>query len=313
MNGSLKIGTFSGIPIQLHWTFLLIIPLFAWIIGSQILQTTDMISAFFRVPIDTSIITSGYMPFILGMIIALGLFGGVLVHELAHSMLAKSKGIKINSITLLIFGGISSMEEETPDPKVELPMAAIGPLTSLAVGIVCIALMYFFNEAFAGNPPVAGLFVFMFGYLGILNVFLFGFNLLPAFPMDGGRVLRAFLARSMPLNQATRIAADVGKVFAVLFGIFGIVLLNPILILIAFFIYIGASQESTAMKYNFLLKDVTVSDIMAPNVRTVASGTPGQGSDRSHVHDKAPWFSGRGERACDGYGHPCRCTQDSRP
>ncbi len=214
------------------------------------------------------------MPFILGMIIALGLFGGVLVHELAHSLLAKSKGIKINSITLLIFGGISSMEEETPDPKVELPMAAIGPLTSLAVGIVCIALMYFFNEAFASNPPVAGLFVFMFGYLGILNVFLFGFNLLPAFPMDGGRVLRAFLARSMPLNKATRIAADVGKVFAVLFGIFGIVLLNPILILIAFFIYIGASQESTAMKYNFLLKDVTVSDIMAPNVRTVAAELP---------------------------------------
>jgi len=274
MNGSLKIGTFYGIPIQLHWTFLIIIPLFAWIIGSQILLTTDLISTTFRVPIDTSIITSGYMPFILGMIIALGLFGGVLIHELAHSMLAKSKGIKINSITLLIFGGISSMEEESPDPKVELPMAAIGPLTSLAVGIVCIALMYFFNGAIAANPPVAGVFVFMFGYLGILNVFLFGFNLLPAFPMDGGRVLRAFLARSMPLNQATKIAADVGKVFAVLFGILGIVLLNPILILIAFFIYIGASQESTAMKYNFLLKDVTVSDIMASNVRTVSAELP---------------------------------------
>ena len=274
MNGSLKIGTFYGIPIQLHWTFLIIIPLFAWIIGSQILLTTDLISTTFRVSIDTSIITSGYMPFILGMIIALGLFGGVLIHELAHSMLAKSKGIKINSITLLIFGGISSMEEESPDPKVELPMAAIGPLTSLAVGIVCIALMYFFNGAIAANPPVAGVFVFMFGYLGILNVFLFGFNLLPAFPMDGGRVLRAFLARSMPLNQATKIAADVGKVFAVLFGILGIVLLNPILILIAFFIYIGASQESTAMKYNFLLKDVTVSDIMASNVRTVSAELP---------------------------------------
>jgi Zn-dependent protease/CBS domain-containing protein len=274
MNGSLKIGTFYGIPIQLHWTFLIIIPLFAWIIGSQILLTTDLISTTFRVPIDTSIITSGYMPYILGMIIALGLFGGVLIHELAHSMLAKSKGIKINSITLLIFGGISSMEEDSPDPKVELPMAAIGPLTSLAVGIVCIALMYVFNGAMAGNPPVAGVFVFMFGYLGILNVFLFGFNLLPAFPMDGGRVLRAFLARSMPLNQATKIAADVGKVFAVLFGILGIVLLNPILILIAFFIYIGASQESTAMKYNFLLKDVTVSDIMAPNVRTVSADLP---------------------------------------
>jgi Zn-dependent protease/CBS domain-containing protein len=214
------------------------------------------------------------MPYILGVIIALGLFGGVLIHELAHSILAKSKGIKINSITLLIFGGISSMEEETPDPKVELPMAAIGPLTSLVVGIVCIAIMYLAAGAAAANPAVAGVFVFMFGYLGLLNVFLFGFNLLPAFPMDGGRVLRAFLARSMPLNKATRIAADVGKVFAVLFGILGIFLLNPILILIAFFIYIGASQESTAMKYNFLLKDVMVSDIMATDVRTVSPELP---------------------------------------
>jgi len=114
----------------------------------------------------------------------------------------------------------------------------------------------------------------MFGYLGLLNVFLFAFNLLPAFPMDGGRVLRAFLARSMSLPKATRIAADVGKVFAVLFGIAGVVILNPILILIAFFIYIGASQESTAIKYNFLLKDVKVSDIMAVSVLTVSPDLP---------------------------------------
>jgi len=274
MNGSLKIGTFSGIPIQLHWSFLIIIPLFTWIIGSQILIATGMTVDIFRVPIDTSIIASGYMPYILGMILSIGLFGGVLIHELAHSMLAKSKGIKINNITLLFFGGISSMEEDTPDPKVELPMAAIGPLTSLAVGIVCIAVMYIVAGTFTANPPVAGVFVFMFGYLGILNVFLFGFNLLPAFPMDGGRVLRAFLARSMPLYKATGIAADVGKVFAVLFGIIGILALSPFLIIIAFFIYIGASQESTAMKFNFLLKDVTVSDIMAQGVRTVPPELP---------------------------------------
>ncbi|MDD1710581.1 MAG: CBS domain-containing protein [Methanoregulaceae archaeon] len=273
MNGSLKIGTLYGIPIQLHWTFLIIIPLFAWIIGSQILVTTGYISDIFRISIDTSMIAAGYMPYILGTIIALGLFGGVLIHELAHSVLAKSKGIKINGITLLIFGGISSMEEETPDPKVELPMAAIGPLTSLAVGIVCIAIMYLAGS-YTGNPPLAGVLVFLFGYLGLLNVFLCAFNLLPAFPMDGGRVLRAFLARSMSLPRATRIAADVGKVFAVFFGILGIFVLNPILILIAFFIYIGASQESTAMKYNFLLKDVRVSDIMAVNVRTIPPELP---------------------------------------
>ncbi|MCG7854249.1 MAG: site-2 protease family protein, partial [Methanoregulaceae archaeon] len=269
MNGSLKIGTIYGIPVLLHWTFLLIIPFFAWIIGSQIILTADLISNLFGIAIDTTLITAGITPYILGTVVALGLFFGVFIHEMAHCVHAKSKGIKINSITLLIFGGISSMEEQTPDPKVELPMALVGPLTSLAVGIICLGIMYLCDAVIAA-APLAGLFVFSFGYLGLLNVFLFGFNLLPAFPMDGGRVLRAWLARGMPLNKATQIAADVGKVFAVLFGLLGIFLLSPILILIAFFIYIGATQESTAIKYSFLLKDVTVGDIMATDVLTVA-------------------------------------------
>ncbi len=268
MNGSLKIGTIYGIPVLLHWSFLLIIPFFAWIIGSQIVLTVGLISDLFGIAIDSTLITAGITPYILGTVVALGLFLGVFIHEMAHSVLAKNKGIRINSITLLIFGGISSMEEQTPDPRVELPMALVGPLTSLAVGIVCIGIM-FLCDAVIGSAPLAGVFVFTFGYLGLLNVFLFGFNLLPAFPMDGGRVLRAWLARGMPLNKATRIAADVGKVFAVLFGLLGIFLLSPILILIAFFIYIGATQESTAIRYSFLLKDVTVGDIMARDVLTV--------------------------------------------
>jgi len=181
MNGSLKIGTFSGIPILIHWTFLIIIPLFTWIIGSQILLTTDLIAGLYRVPIDTSLITAGYMPYILGAVVALGLFAGVLLHELAHSLHAKSKGVKINSITLLIFGGISSMEETSPDPKVELPMALVGPLSSLGVGIACIAIMYLLSSSL-GNAPVAGVFTFVFGYLGMLNIFLFGFNLSLHFP-----------------------------------------------------------------------------------------------------------------------------------
>lgn len=273
MNGSFRIGTIYGIPVLLHWSFLLIIPFFAWIIGSQILLTSELIEQFFNIAINKTLIISGYTPYILGTIVALGLFLGVFIHEMAHSVLAKGKGIKINSITLLIFGGISSMEEQTPDPRIELPMALVGPLTSLAVGIICIGIMYL-GDAVIQNLPVAGVFVFIFGYLGLLNVFLFAFNLLPAFPMDGGRVLRAWLARGMPLNRATRIAADVGKVFAVLFGLLGIFLLSPILILIAFFIYIGATQESTAMKYTFLLKDVTVGDIMARNVLIVPQGMP---------------------------------------
>lgn len=273
MEASLQIGRLAGIPVKLHWSFLLVIPLFAWIIGSQILLTTELIAVLFGVPIDVTLITAGFNPYILGIVVALGLFFGVFIHEMAHSLIAKARGIEIHSITLLILGGVSQMEETMPDPKIELPMALAGPLTSLAVGVISSALVYIF-AAFIPDPGVAGVLVFTFGYLGLLNVLLFGFNLLPAFPMDGGRVLRAWLARRMPLSRATRIAADVGKGFAVIFGIVGLLLLNPILIIIAFFIYIGANQEATYLRYNILLQDVTVADAMSTPVATVEPSMP---------------------------------------
>jgi Zn-dependent protease len=273
MNASLQIGKLAGIPVKLHWSFLLVIPLFAWIIGSQIRLTTELIATLFGVPIDVTLIAAGLNPYILGTVVALGLFVGVFIHEMAHSLIAKARGIKIHSITLLILGGVSQMEETMPDPKVELPMALAGPLTSLAIGLVSAALVYVFDAA-VGDPAVAGVLVFVFGYLSLLNILLFGFNLLPAFPMDGGRVLRAWLARRMPLSRATRIAADVGKGFAVVFGIVGLLFLNPILIIIAFFIYIGASQEATVLRYNILLQDITVADAMSSPVATVEPTLP---------------------------------------
>ncbi len=273
MEASLQIGTLAGIPVKLHWSFLLVIPLFAWIIGSQILLTTELIAVLFGVPIDPTLIAAGFNPYILGTVVALGLFVGVFIHEMAHSLIARARGIEIHSITLLILGGVSQMEETMPDPKIELPMALAGPLTSLAVGLVSSALVYVV-PAIVTEPGLAGVLVFTFGYLGLLNILLFGFNLLPAFPMDGGRVLRAWLARRMPLARATRIAADVGKGFAVVFGIIGFLLLNPILIIIAFFIYIGANQEATYLRYNILLQDVTVADAMSSPVATVEPTTP---------------------------------------
>lgn len=273
MEGSLQIGTLFGIPIRLHWTFLLVIPLFAWIIGSQIQLTTGLLEGIFGIPIDPSLITAGFNPYILGGVVSLGLFFGVFIHELAHSLIARANRIKINSITLLILGGVSSMEDDVPDPRVELPMALSGPLTSLLVGLVCIGLMYA-HRLVAVSSAVEGVWIYTWGYLGLLNVILFGFNLIPAFPMDGGRVLRAWLAKRMPLTRATKIAADIGKVFAVLFGIFGFVVFNPILIIIAFFIYIGASQESAQVQYNVLLKDLTLGDVMSGPVMTVPPDMP---------------------------------------
>jgi len=273
MDGSFRIGRLFGIPILIHYTFLLVIPLFAWIIGSEILPTSGLLKDLFSVPLDTSVISSGLMPWILGTVVALGLFAGVLVHELAHSVVALRKGIAINNITLMIFGGIAQMEEGTPDPKVELPMALVGPVASLFVGIVCCALVYAAPSVTA-NAGMQGVWIFVFGYLGMLNILLCAFNLIPAFPMDGGRVLRAYLATRMPLHRATKIAADIGKGFAIIFGIIGLVTFSPFLILIALFIYIGANAESTAVKYSHLLQNVTVGDMMSTPVITVPPTMP---------------------------------------
>jgi Zn-dependent protease len=269
MKGSYQIGRLFGIPILIHFSFLIVIPLLAWIIGSQITLTTTTLQDLFQVPIDSSLITAGFMPWILGTIVALGLFLGVLVHEIAHCIVARKKGVKIQSITLLIFGGVSQMEEEdVPDPKVELPMAFVGPLTSLLFGLVCAGLVYLVPVMTPGSP-ISGVLIFIFGYLALLNVILFAFNLIPAFPMDGGRVLRAALAQRMPIHKATRIAADVGKGFAIIFGIVGLLFFNPFLILIALFVYLGASSEATMDTFTYLLHDITVGATMSSPVTFV--------------------------------------------
>jgi CBS domain-containing protein len=152
-------------------------------------------------------------------------------------------------------------------------MALAGPITSLIFGLLCGGLVYLV-PSLVPDPALAGALIFLFGYLGMLNIILCFFNLIPAFPMDGGRVLRAWLATRMPLHRATQIAADIGKGFAIIFGIIGLFAFSPFLILIALFIYIGANMESTAVKYSHLLQDVTVGDMMSSPVTTVPPNLP---------------------------------------
>ncbi len=273
MDGSLRIGRLFGIPIMIHFTFLLIIPLFAWIIGTDIGYTVSMVRDLFHAKINDQLITLGYTPYLLGLVIACGLFLGVFIHELSHSLVARRSGIAINSITLLFFGGVASIEDHETDPRVEFWMALAGPAMSLAIGLICGMLLYV-TPMVVTDQALAGLIMYIWGYLAILNILLFIFNLLPAFPMDGGRVLRAYLALRMPLHQATNIASTIGKGFAVIFGIIGLVIFSPILILIAFFIYIGAGQESSVTRYKFLLKDVKTREIMAKPVMSVLPSMP---------------------------------------
>jgi len=251
----IRIGSAFGIPIRLDITFLLVLPLFAWLIGSDVANLTGVINGLFGTAIVPDPLTVGSMQWILGSAAALGLFVGVLLHEFGHSLVAMRYGYKIESITLWLFGGVARFTEIPEDWKQEFTIAIAGPVVSVLIGV---ASYVAFVAVPLGDPAR-----FVLGYLALTNVALAVFNMLPGFPMDGGRVLRALLARNRPHARATQIAAEVGKVFAFLLGIFGL-FANLFLVALAFFIYMGASSEAqqTVMKAAF--EDVTVRDIMTP-------------------------------------------------
>jgi Zn-dependent protease/CBS domain-containing protein len=252
---SFTVGRLFDIPIKLDLTFLLILPVFAWLIGSQVGLWVDNLNVLWSMNLDRATLTAGGMPWILGAIAAVGLFVAVVLHELGHSLVAMRYGFPIESITLWIFGGIARLTEQPEDWKRELNIAIAGPVVSIAVGVLSYLALVVLPE---GIPTLR----FLFGYLALMNLVLAAFNLLPGFPMDGGRVLRALLARNRPFADATRTAAEVGKIFAILLGLFGLFNFNIILIGIAFFIYVGATSEAQQTVMNAAFRDVRVRDVM---------------------------------------------------
>ncbi|MGM0399415.1 MAG: site-2 protease family protein [Halobacteriota archaeon] len=252
---SFRIGSAFGIPIKLDITFLLILPVFAWIIGSQVGQWADILNDIWSLGLDGAALTVGTLPWILGAIAAIGLFVGVVLHELGHSLVAIRYGYPIDSITLWILGGIAQLSEQPEDWRHELLIAIAGPAVSVLLGILSFAFVFVVP---AGIDTIR----FLLGYLALVNLTLAVFNLLPGFPMDGGRVLRALLARNRPFARATQLAAEVGKAVAILMGLVGLFGGNLILIAIAFFIYIGASGESRRTVMNAAFQGVTVSEVM---------------------------------------------------
>jgi Zn-dependent protease/CBS domain-containing protein len=251
----IRVGSAFGIPIRLDITFLLVLPLFAWLIGADVSGLAGVINGLFGAALDPEALSAGSMQWILGTAAAVGLFVGVLLHEFGHSLVAMRYGFKIESITLWLFGGVARFTEIPEDWKQELTIAVAGPIVSVLVGVVS----YVGFVALPLGDPVR----FVLGYLALTNVALAVFNMLPGFPMDGGRVLRALLARNRPHARATQMAAEVGKVFAFLLGIFGL-FANLFLVALAFFIYMGASSEAQQSVMKAAFQDVTVRDIMTP-------------------------------------------------
>lgn len=262
-----RVGSAFGIPIRLDGTFLLILPLFAYLIGGDVANLTSVLNQLFGAGIDAGSLTNGLFPFALGAAAAIGLFGCVLLHEFGHSLVAMHYGYDIESITLWLLGGIARFKEIPEDWSVELQVAVAGPAVSVALGVIAFV---FFSVTPAGQPAIR----FLAGYLALMNVVLAVFNMLPGFPMDGGRVLRALLARTRPYARATQLAAEVGKLFALLLGLVGLLGFNLYLLALAFFIYIGASGEAQQTVMRAAFRGVTVRDVMtADDIRTVTPET----------------------------------------
>jgi Zn-dependent protease/CBS domain-containing protein len=153
----------------------------------------------------------------MGIVGAFGLFGSIIFHELSHSLVARRHGMPMKGITLFIFGGVAHMSDEPPDAKSEFAMAFVGPLSSILIGVVFLGFAYIANVS-NWSTPVYG----VIRYLGVINLLLAGFNLLPAFPLDGGRVLRSILWRwKNNVRWATRVASSIGSAFGIALIVLG--------------------------------------------------------------------------------------------
>lgn len=250
MKWSLRLGRFSGIDVFVHWTFIILLP---WIFAAQWSVSGDPIAALRG----------------LGFIAAL--FGCVVLHEFGHALAARRFGIRTRDITLLPIGGVARLERMPENPRQELTVALAGPAVNLAIAAVLFAVLTATRGwAFAYDPELLRDDFAM--RLMSVNVFLALFNLLPAFPMDGGRVLRAALATRMGRRRATQIGANVGQVLAIVFGAFGLFVIgNPFLVFIAIFVYVGAQAEARMVELTEIIRPFAVRDAMQTRFRTLSA------------------------------------------
>jgi stage IV sporulation protein FB len=248
MSWSVPIGTVKGTVVRVHITFLVFL---LWIGIAHYIQ-------------------GGWDAAVEGVVFIVLLFACVLLHEFGHVMAARHYGVQTPDITLLPIGGVARLERMPERPSQELVVALAGP----AVNLVLAAVLYLAlggllpdNSTQVQNPGVD-----MLGRLASVNLFLALFNLIPAFPMDGGRVLRALLAHKMGYARGTQIAASVGQGVAFGLGLLGL-LGNPLLIFIALFVYLGAASEATAAQMREVSRGMMASDAMVTKFESLRPGS----------------------------------------
>jgi Zn-dependent protease/CBS domain-containing protein len=234
-----RLGQVFGIVVYMHVTFLLLIAWFAFIPLSQ---------------------GRGLPGALYGVLFILLLFLCVVMHEYGHALTARRYGIETRDITLLPIGGVSSLERMPRDPAQEMSVALAGPAVNGVIAALLTGLIYLLHRAptFANAQFDSG---HLLNDLWTMNVMLVVFNLLPAFPMDGGRVLRALLAQRMSYESATRAAASVGQMMAFCFAFVGL-FSNPMLLFIALFVYMGAEAEAQSVQVQSAFQGLPVGRVM---------------------------------------------------
>ena len=247
MNWSWKLGRVSGILIQVHWTFLILI---GWVVFMHVRSGADVRQV------------------LLGVALVLTLFTCVVLHELGHALTAQRFGVGTRDITLLPIGGVARLERMPDKPSEEFLVAVAGPAVNVVIaGVLIIVLVL--ADAMGPITSLARVGGNLLVQLAWLNILIVGFNLLPAFPMDGGRILRALLAMKLDYVRSTQIAAGIGQFMAIAFGLFGLLGGNPILLLIAIFVFLGAQAESQQVQLRFAVSGVTVGDAMMTRFRAL--------------------------------------------
>lgn len=247
MRWSWKIGRLAGINIYMHATFLLLIAFILFVNYSD---------------------GRNFDASLAGVLFVLIIFACIVMHEMGHALMARKFGVRTRDIILLPIGGVARLEGMPKKPSEELLVAVAGPLVNVVIAstLLGILLAAGVRQQWADFRWVGGGFV---EELMVVNVWLVGFNLLPAFPMDGGRVLRALLATKLEPARATRIAARVGQGMAVIFGIAGLLRADFWLVYIALFVWMGAGAEAAATQARSPLGSIPVQQVMLTNFHTL--------------------------------------------
>jgi len=258
-----------GIPVKLDPSFLLVLPLFAWLIGSQIPALVATLAGFGVIAQPdggTEDLASGVTPWLLGLIAAVGLFTSVVIHELGHAIVARLYGVVTVEIRLWFLGGVAQFKEMPRQRGAEALVALAGPVTSAVLGLLLWLAVPLAGFSLGAQVVVA--------YLALTNVALAVFNLLPALPLDGGRILRSLLALAFDRLRATTIAVAVSGALAVVLGMYGFFTGQFFLVIMAFFIYNAGRAEASAAYIDDAVGSMKVADLMTREPLSVQSDMP---------------------------------------